>query len=98
MRRQDYRAGEPVIYRMHKYSAKPGPRAKAVAPAQHGEGYDYTVDKLWVVVEVRDDGLVLRTRRGKSRLVSPDDPNLRRPRLWERWLYRHRFPQLAAEA
>ena len=88
-----YRAGDPVIYRKRKHSTSPGPRAQDVDPAPHGEEYTYCVDKFWVVRERLENGsLLLATRRGKEHVVSPDDPNLRHPHWWERWLYRDRFP------
>ena len=46
------------------------------------------------VAEVRDDGqLVVVTRRGKRYVLAKDDPNLRRPTLWERLRYWARFPR-----
>lgn len=82
-----------MIYRLKKVSTCPGPHARDIDPAPRGESYAYTVEKQWRVTDVRDDGrLVLVTRRGKVHLVSPQDPNLRRPSLWERWHLRDRFP------
>lgn len=87
-----FHVGDRVIYRMRKYTTHPGPRARNVAPAPHGDFYDYEVDKFWVVAEQLNDGrLLLRTRRGKEHVVPLDDPKLRRAQLWERWLYRQRF-------
>ena len=88
-----YHQGDPVIYRVSKSSARPGPRARSIRPATAGEDYRYTVEKFWMVREVRGDGmLVLTTRTGKRHVVSPDAPALRHPSLWERWWYRRRFP------
>ena len=85
--------GDPVIFRVCKTSTDPGPRAKEVHPAEHGDWYSYQVDKFWAVAEVLSDGtLKLVTRRGKQHTISPDDPRLRAARWWERWLYRSRFP------
>ena len=90
-----YAVGDPVIYRLDKVSPRPGPRAIGVDPAPKGEFYSYQVDKFWVVAEIRDDGkLLLKTRRGKQHVVDRHDRRLRRPRWWERLLYRHRFPRL----
>ena len=90
--KQRVQPGDRMVYQKTKYSPSPGPRAKAVAPTEHGEGYSYLVDKLWIVSEVLPDGrLKLRTRRGKEHIVRADDPNLRPARLWERWVYRRRF-------
>jgi len=90
--------GEWVIYRKAKHSPSPGPRAQEVTPSPHGEFYSYVVDKFWVVERVLDEGqLQLRTRRGKQHLVSADDPNLRRARWWERWVFRRRFQAVERE-
>ncbi len=90
-------AGDWAIYRKPKRSVSPGRRARNVVPAARGETYNYTIDKYWVVREVLDDDrLLLQTRRGKQHEVSVDDPLLRRPRFWQRWLFRHRF--VAVEA
>jgi hypothetical protein len=86
--------GDWVIYRATKHTAHPGRHARAISPCARGEFYSYAVEKQWVVSQVRDDGtLVVSTRRGKQRLVSADDPALRRPSLWERWALRDRFPR-----
>lgn len=92
-----FRVGEPVVFVVSKTSLEPGPRAKHVHPAPAGETYSYQVEKFWTVSEVLADGhLVLVTRRGKHHSVDPGDPRLRPARWWERWLYRDRFPLLAA--
>lgn len=62
-------------------------------PAPAGEYYAYVVDKFWVVVRIRDDGMILlRTRRGKEHLVEQSDPHLRAARWWHKFFWRHRFP------
>lgn len=88
--------GDPVIYRKYKYSNQPGPRAKHVHPMQRGEGYDYLVDKFWVVADVSEDGemLTLQTRRGKTHQVCSSAPELRFPSPWERLWYHSKFPKL----
>ncbi|MAT71276.1 MAG: hypothetical protein CMJ58_17330 [Planctomycetaceae bacterium] len=92
MAAKGFQTGDWVIYRLQKVSASPGPRAQDVVPAAHGEQYSYLVDKYWVVDRVLPDGqLQLRTRRGKTHVVAPDDRRLRRPRLWEKWLLASRF-------
>jgi hypothetical protein len=94
-----YKPGDAVVYRKTKFSNHPGPRAKAVEPAAHGDDYNYEVDKFWVVVKTADDGkVVARTRRGKTHMIDPDDPNLRPAHWWERWLYGDRFPKLTDDA
>ncbi|HWL09153.1 MAG TPA: hypothetical protein VNQ76_12170 [Planctomicrobium sp.] len=85
--------GDPVIYRITKHSDCPGPRAKAVSPSPNGDDYKYQVDKFWVVDKILDNGqLLIRTRRGKTRVINSDDLNLRTPRWWEYLLYRRQFP------
>ncbi len=82
-----------VIYRKHKFSVHPGPNAKGVFPAPHGDYYSYCVDKFWRVISVRPTHeVVICTRRGKQHTVAADDPALRRASWWERLLFRHRFP------
>ncbi|QDT06055.1 hypothetical protein K227x_44620 [Rubripirellula lacrimiformis] len=84
--------GDWVIYRKQKSSKSPGERAIDVRPASGGEMYHYMVDKFWVVDEILDQNQIrLRTRRGKRHTVDADDLRLRKPRFWERWLYRSRF-------
>ena len=90
--RERIRPGDRVVYRKTKFSPSPGPRAKAVSPAVHGDLYSYVVEKYWVVTETLPDGrLRLRTRRGKEHVVAADDPNLRPARWWEKWFHRDRF-------
>ena len=94
MKAQSYKIGQPVVYRRFKYSASPGARADNVMPESHGEGYSYEVDKYWVIQEVRDGSLLLRTRRGKAHEVALGDPRLRRATLIERMFKSQRFPRL----
>jgi hypothetical protein len=90
-----YKTGDLVIYRKPKHSSRPGPRAEEISPAAKGETYDYVVDKFWIVADVtEDDRLLLRTRKGKERLVEADDPRLRRPTWWERLVFAGKFPRL----
>jgi hypothetical protein len=89
--------GDWIIYRKTKFSTHPGPRAQNVSPAEHGDEYAYTVDKFWIVAEVRSDGtLLLRTRKGKAHAVRADDPNLRKANWWDRWRFRERFESIDA--
>lgn len=89
-----YRPGDRVVYTASKHSAHPGPRAEAVQPEQHGEGYWYDVKKYWLVVQVQADGvLTVITRRGKERAVAASDPRLRLARWWETLFFRGRFPR-----
>lgn len=94
-----FKPGEPVIFRVRKHSNRPGSRAKEILPSAHGECYTYVVEKLWVVVEPRDDGkVVVQTRRGKRHVIDADSPQLRHPTLWERFKYRSSFPRLGEQA
>jgi hypothetical protein len=89
-----YQTGDRVVYLTTKHSAHPGPRAEAVQPEPHGEGYSYDVKKYWVVAEVHASGmLTVITRRGKERAVLASDPRLRPARWWEHIFYGGRFPQ-----
>lgn len=89
-----FNTGDWVIYRKQKTSNSPGPRAKEVRASSGGESYHYMVDKFWIVEEVLDDGLKLRTRRGKRNKIPWNDPRLRAPSWWERLVYRGRFQEV----
>jgi len=90
-----FRPGDRVVYRKRKYSSRPGPRAGEIQPAARGEDYTYHVDKFWTVLAVQPDGKIrIRTRRGKERLLEPDDPSLRKASFWEWLLLGYRFPTL----
>lgn len=94
-----FRERELVVYEKQKHGARPGPRARDLRPAAHGEDYDYVVDKFWVVVAVRpDDHLRVRTPGGKLRELEVGDPHLRpatvRERLWLRFRDRRRLDAL----
>jgi hypothetical protein len=87
------RVGDVVVYRKQKSSVHPGPHARDIQPAVHGDFYSYSVDKFWRVVAVRPDNtLVVRTRKGKQHTVVVGDPSLRRAHWWERLLFSHRLP------
>jgi len=90
---KEYSVGDQVVFRMQKRSLAPGPRAKNVQPAPHGDEYGYNVEKYWRVAAKLPDGrLEVITRRGKRHEVRADDPRLRSAFWWERWLLRDRFP------
>jgi len=92
-----FQPGDWIICRQQKRSTRPGPRAEDVRPALHGEDYLYHVKEYWTVLAVRPDGrLIVRTARGRQRVLSADQPTLRRARWWERFLWRDRFPGPAA--
>ena len=90
--RANWKTGDWAVYRKTKRSDSPGPRASQVFASPKGEQYCYVVDKFWVVESILpDDRLVLRTARGKKHVLAADDPNLRRPGLLQRILWRERF-------
>ena len=88
-----FQPGDRVVYRVPKFSRRPGPRAKNIHPAPNGDTYAYEVDKYWIVADLQEGQLVLKTRRGKRRVVSQTDERLRKASLIERLLKGHRFPQ-----
>ena len=99
MVKKQFHVGDKVVLTLDKFGVNPGPRAKNIAPAPHGELYSYQVDKYWVVTEVRPDGMLqVKTRRGKTHLVAVDDPRLRKASWLERWFFTKRFPCLTSEA
>jgi len=91
-----FHPGDVVVYRKHKSSVHPGPRAKDIFPAPAGDFYSYAVDKFWRVVAVLpNDMLIVRSRRGKEHRIAAQDPALRKPHWWEKLLYHRRFPPYA---
>ncbi|MGV3483086.1 MAG: hypothetical protein ACO1RT_01570 [Planctomycetaceae bacterium] len=87
-----WKPGDWVIYRLSKHGVAPGPRAQHVSASRKGESYNYIVDKFWVVESISADGqLNVRTPGGKTRTLSPQDPNLRRARWWHRFQWGERF-------
>jgi len=92
---QSFKPGDLVVFRRRKDTTHPGRRAQDVQASAHGELYNYFVEKAWIVDRVQADGtLLLRTRRGKTHVVDPSDPNLRHASLWDRLRYRTRFAEL----
>lgn len=93
---RNLKVGSKVVFAKDKMSVSPSPRAKELVPLSKGDAYSYIVEKYWTVKQVHADGTAtLITRRGKEHTVALDDPRLRRANIWERWLYRSRFPKLA---
>ncbi len=91
------KVGDHIVYRKQKASSKPGPRARKIAPSEHGETYWYFVDKYWTVSSVQEDGSIdVVTRRGKVHRLRADDPCLRRSNLVDELLHRQLFPSLPA--
>jgi hypothetical protein len=94
---RQYKPGDFVVVRRIKHSTHPGRRAQDVDAAPRGDLYNYFVEKSWIVERVQEDGtLLLKTRRGKTHVVEPSDPNLRHATLWDRIRYRKRFAELRA--
>ena len=90
-----FKPGDCVVFRRRKHTTRPGRRAQDVEATAHGDLYSYFVEKPWIVASVQDDGkLLVKTRRGKTHLVDPNDPNLRHASLWDRLRYRTRFAEL----
>jgi hypothetical protein len=90
-----FERGDCVIYRKQKISVRPGPHARDIHPAPHGDSYSYEVDKFWTVIAVQSDGqITVRTRRGKQLTLNAGDPALRRANWLERLIFRRRFPPL----
>jgi len=86
------RPGDVVVYTKTKHTTSPGPRAHDIEPESRGEYYTYAVDKYWIVESVEEDGILCRTRRGKSHRISIDDPRLRLVSFWEKLFQRSKFP------
>src|SRR5262249_52456659 len=92
-----FRPGDVVVYRKQKSSLHPGPHARDIQPAPHGDFYSYSVEKFWRVVALQsDDKLLVRTRRAKQHTIPANDSNFRRTHLWERLLFWRRFPPRAS--
>lgn len=95
---QQFKPGDPVVYRKTKHSLRPGPRASEIWPQPHGEGYTYQVEKFWRVREVRDDGkVIVYTRGGKQHAFDPADFNLHKPGWLKYLIWRHKFPPVPAQ-
>jgi len=56
MLRAKLKPGDVVVYRKHKHTTHPGPRARQVDPSSKGDYYTYVVDKFWVVGQVLGNG------------------------------------------
>jgi hypothetical protein len=87
-----YQPGDLIIYWMVKHSDHPTPSATDLEPEPKGEGYRYRVKKYWLVTSVDNESIEVITRRGKSRRISRNDPQLRLARWWERFFFANRFP------
>jgi hypothetical protein len=90
-----FKPGDWVIYRKQKVSVHPGRHARDIHPAPNGDSYTYCVPKLYRVVAVQPARVVVRTRRGRHRILAAGDPGLRRAHWWEWLLLWDRFPTWA---
>src|SRR5262245_33127432 len=99
MLRRQFQVGDWVVYRRLKFTTHPGRRAHDVHASANGDGYNYFVDKFWIVAGVLvDRHLLLKTRRGKTHIVAEQDLNLRHATIWDRIRYRRRFIELQQSA
>ena len=95
MKDRQFKPGDTIIYRKSKRTTHPGRRAQDVRASPKGDDYYYFVEKIWVIRQVRSNGeLLVETRRGKTHVIDPGDPNLRRPTLMQRFRYHARFAEL----
>jgi hypothetical protein len=89
---QRLRPGDRIVHRVRKGPACPGPRTQDVRPSPHGKDSVYGVDRFWTVTAVRTNGdVVAQTRRGKRRVLRPDDPAMGRATWLDRPLRGSRF-------
>jgi hypothetical protein len=94
-----YRTGDWVVYGERRFTTCPSRQAHDIDASENGDFYSYTIDKHWVVAEVRTDGkLLLRTKRGTSHVIDASDLKLRHATLWERIRYRNRFTEIVRVA
>lgn len=94
-----FQKGDWIVFRKTKFSEHPTSRAIEVTPSQQGDGYSYVVEKYWVVVDVLEDGsLVVCTRRGKHHTIAPDEFQVRKANLWDRFARRNRFQETSEVA
>ena len=98
-RRNVYKIGDHVIYRMRKWGLNPGPRAESIYPCLRGDYYSYFVRKLWTVVGVTENNEIeVVTHGGKKHLLLMTDPLLQKASFWEelklRLLWHKKFPDL----
>src|SRR5215467_589543 len=80
----NFKPGDCVIYRKPKFSVHPGPHARDIHPAPHGDSYSYWVGKWSRGIAVRARAVVVRARRGGRRALAAAVPALRLAHWWER--------------
>ena len=94
MMRRTYKPGDPVVLQVTKQSKRPSLHVHDLRPMPHGETYHSQKETFGVVAEaLADSMLIVRTHRGITHAVSPDEPNLRHATWWERLWHQDWFPQ-----
>jgi len=89
-----FAVGAPVVYQREVVSNQPCSGARDVRPSEHGEFYYYSLVNYLRVTEVLGDGRIIAVSRDNNRVyLSPNDSQLRKARLTERFIYRWRFPR-----
>ena len=87
--------GAPVVYQRRVISTQPSADARDVRPSERGEFYYYSLINYLRVIHVLDDGRIIAVARDNKRVCFwPDDSQVRKARVIERFIYRWRFPQL----
>ena len=87
--------GAPIVYQRQEISTRPRSDALNVQPAERGEFYYCTLVNYLRVTHVLDDGRIIAITPDNRRYCFwPNDSQLRKPRLTERFIYRRRFPHL----
>ncbi|MBD3345836.1 MAG: hypothetical protein GF401_12305 [Chitinivibrionales bacterium] len=88
-----YHPGDCIVYRRHKVSIHPGPRAEDICPAPRGDSYSYKVPKYWRVCSIIDDNTIEAvTRQGKRHRLNIKDPNLKKPHPLFQLIHHQEFP------
>lgn len=78
-----------ILYRKQVTSVKPGKRAVDIKPAKRGDFYNYFVNRIWQIVDVRKDGtLVARGPKGKVHKLDYNDPRVQRIGWFRRALFK----------
>jgi hypothetical protein len=92
--RATFSIGAPIVYSWREISTHPRSDARDVRPSDRGEFYYCDLVSYLRVTDVLDDGRIVAVARDNQRLCFwPNDSQLRKARLTERFLYRWRFPQ-----
>jgi hypothetical protein len=87
--------GTRVVYQRQEVSTHPFVDACDVRPSARGEFYYYSLINYLRVIEVLEDGRIIAVARDNKRLCFwPNDSQLRKAGLTERFIYRARFPHI----